>query len=57
MIKEITVICDGTAKYKLEAEKRDRDFDGNFFFAKFFPEPLKEGIEKLADVLAMIPYE
>lgn len=49
MIKSITVVCDGTAAYKLEAEKRDHGFDGNYYFAQFFPCPLKEGVAKLAE--------
>ena len=49
MIKRITVICDGTAAYKLEAEKRDHGFDGNYYFAQFFPCPLKEGVARLAE--------
>ena len=33
---QVTLICDGTANYKLEAEERDADFDGNYVFAKYF---------------------
>lgn len=32
----VTLICDGTANYKLEAEGRDADFDGNYVFAAYF---------------------
>ena len=34
--EDVTLICDGTAHYKLEAEGRDMPFDGNYVFAQYF---------------------
>lgn len=48
---EVTLICDGSANYKLQAEDRDRDFDGNYVFAKYFlggtQEDMLNGIKAL----------
>jgi len=49
--EEITLICDGSANYKLEAEERDVDFDGNYVFAQYFEggtqEDMLSGIQNL----------
>ena len=34
--EDVTLICDGTAHYKLEAEGRDMPFDGYYAFAQYF---------------------
>lgn len=48
---EVTLVCDGTANYKLVAEDRDSDFDGNYVFAQYFPggtqEAMVSGIREL----------
>ena len=43
----VTAVCDGSATYKVEAEMRDGDFDGNYYFGQFFDGELKEGISAL----------
>ncbi|MBE5891208.1 MAG: hypothetical protein E7282_09640 [Lachnospiraceae bacterium] len=47
----VTLICDGSASYKLEAEERDTDFDGNYVFAQYFEgktqEDMISGIQEL----------
>jgi hypothetical protein len=48
---ELNLVCDGTAGYKLEAEERDSDFDGNYVFAQYFQggtqEDMIDGIKGL----------
>ena len=50
-IGEVKLICDGSANYKLEAEERDTDFDGNYILAEYFEggtrEDMVAGIEEL----------
>lgn len=48
----VTLICDGTASYKLEAEERDADtFDGHYVLSDYFEggtqEDMMEGIRSL----------
>ena len=45
----VTVFCDGSAAYKVEPEMRDADFSGEFFFAKYFGEDIKAGMQALLD--------
>ena len=57
--EDVTLICDGTAHYKLEAEGRDMPFDGNYVFAQYFAggtqEDMINGIKTLiADGAASI---
>lgn len=50
--EEVTLICDGTAHYKLEAEGRDMPFDGNYVFAQYFPGGTQE--DMIAGIKALI---
>lgn len=45
----ITVFCDGSAGYKLEPEARDADYDGEFFFVKYFGEDVTAGVRDLVE--------
>lgn len=49
---QILPTSDSTSKMKLTI-----DASLNFFMKNMLEKPLKEGVEKLADVLAAIPYE
>lgn len=48
---QITIVCDGTARYKLAAEARDTEFDGNYIFAQYFEggtqADMEQGIREL----------
>lgn len=46
--KKITVFCDGTAAYKMEAEARDAGFSGSYYFAQYFGQDIRSGIKALA---------
>lgn len=48
---QVLPTSEGSSKMKLTV-----DADLNFFMKQMFDKPLKSGIEKMADLLAMIPY-
>ncbi|MBQ9642022.1 MAG: SRPBCC family protein [Bacteroidaceae bacterium] len=48
---QVLPTSDTTSKMKLTL-----DADLNFFMKQMFDKPLREGIEKMADMMAMIPY-
>ena len=48
---QVLPTSDSTSKMKLTL-----DADLNFFMKQMLDKPLREGIEKMADMLAMIPY-
>ena len=50
--EDVTLICDGTAHYKLEAEGRDMPFDGNYVFAQYFAGGTQE--DMIAGIKALI---
>lgn len=54
-IETVKAVCDGSAKYKLEAEERDlkMGWDGTSFFAGYFNGDTKTGVTALIDAGAV----
>ena len=40
----VTLICDGSAGYKLAPEPRDADYQGEFYFTQYFGEDVTAGV-------------
>lgn len=45
----VTLVCDGSAGYKLAPEERDAGYEGEFYFTQYFGEDVPAGVKALVE--------